>query len=124
MVHTMHPRVLHRVLHGGDWPLHLVERGQHEVDVVEDDVVEHEASDVAQDEEHGIGNDGAGFPGGPSDTSLLTRYQDHVARIIWEGDNVDFYHYLGYLLLKKSTPPELLTHLILTFTLFLWINTI
>ena len=34
-------------------------------------------------------------------------------------DNVDFYHYLGYLLLTKSTPLELLTHLILTFTLLL-----
>ena len=57
-------------------------RGQHEANVVQDDVVEHEASDVAQDEEEGIGNDGAAFLGGPSDTSLLTRYQDHVARII------------------------------------------
>ena len=60
-------------------------RGQHEADVVEDVVVLHEASNVAQDEEQGIGNDGAGFSGGPSDTSLLTRYQNHVARIIWEG---------------------------------------
>ena len=34
-------------------------------------------------------------------------------------DNVDFYHYLGYLLLTKSNPLELLTHLILTFTLLL-----
>jgi len=39
-------------------------------------------------------------------------------------DNVDFYHYLGYLLLTKSTPIELFTHLIITFILFLWINTI
>jgi len=35
------------------------------------------------------------------------------------GDNVDFYHYLGYLLLTESTPIELLTHLILAFTLLL-----
>jgi len=34
-------------------------------------------------------------------------------------DNVNFYQYLGYLLLKKSTPLELLTQLILTFTLIL-----
>jgi len=60
-------------------------KGQHEANVLQDDVVEHEVSDVPQDEEHGIDNDGAGFPGGPSDTSLLTRYQDHVARIIWDG---------------------------------------
>jgi len=60
-------------------------RGQHEANVVQDDVVEHEVSDVPQDEEQGIDNDGAGFPGGPSDTSLLTRYQDHVARMIWDG---------------------------------------
>ena len=57
-------------------------RGQHEVDVVQDDVVEHEVFDVSQDEEQGIDNDGAGFSGGPSNTSLLSRYQDHVARII------------------------------------------
>ena len=60
-------------------------RGQHEADVVQDDVVEHEVFDVPQDEEQGIDNDGAGFLGGPSDTSLLTRYQDHVAQIIWDG---------------------------------------
>ena len=60
-------------------------RGQHKADVVEDDVVQHEASDVAQDQEQGIGNSGAGFPSSPFDTSLLTRYEDHVARIIWEG---------------------------------------
>jgi len=42
---------------------------------------------------------------------------------LWVFDNLDFYHYLGYLLLTKSTPLELLTHLILIFTLFLWINT-
>jgi len=39
-------------------------------------------------------------------------------------DNVDFYHYLSYILLTKSISLELLTHLILTFTLLLWINTI
>jgi len=55
-------------------------RGQHEANVVE-----HEVSDVPQDEEQGIDNDGAGFPGGPSDTTLLTRYQNHVARMIWDG---------------------------------------
>ena len=59
-------------------------RGQHEPNVAQDDVVEHEVSDVPQDEEQGIDNDGAGFPGGPSDTSLLTSYQDHVARMIWD----------------------------------------
>ena len=53
-------------------------RGQHEANVV----VEHEVSDVSQDEKRGIDNDGAEFSGGPSDTSLLTRYQDHVARMI------------------------------------------
>jgi len=42
-------------------------------------------SDVPQDKEQGIDNNGAGFPGGPSYTSLLTRYQDHVARMIWDG---------------------------------------
>jgi len=57
-------------------------RGQHKANVVQDDVVEHEVSDVPQDEEQGIHNDAAGFPGGPSDTSLLTQYQDHVARMI------------------------------------------
>ena len=25
------------------------------------------------------------FPGGPSDTSLLVRYQNHVARHLWDG---------------------------------------
>jgi len=60
-------------------------RGQHEADVVQDDVVEHGVFDVPQDEEHEIDNDGAGFLGGLFDTSLLTRYQDHVARIIWDG---------------------------------------
>ena len=60
-------------------------RGQHEANVVQDDVVEHEISDVPQEEEQEIDNDGAGFSGGPSDTSLLTRYQDHVACMIWDG---------------------------------------
>jgi len=59
--------------------------GQHEADVVQDDVVEHEVFDVPQDEEHGIDSDSAGFLGGPSDTSLVTRYQDHVERIVWDG---------------------------------------
>ncbi|XP_058772044.1 uncharacterized protein LOC131645860 [Vicia villosa] len=27
-----------------------------------------------------------GFPGGPSDTSILTRYQDHVSRHLWFRD--------------------------------------
>jgi len=49
-------------------------RGQHKAHVVQDDVVEHEVSDVPHDEDHGIDNDGAGFSSGLSDTSLLTRY--------------------------------------------------
>ena len=60
-------------------------RGQHEANVVEDDIVQNEVSDVPREDEHGIDNDGGGFPGGPYDTSLLTRYQDHVARMIWDG---------------------------------------
>ncbi|XP_027940140.1 uncharacterized protein LOC114194226 [Vigna unguiculata] len=55
-------------------------RGQHEANVIHDDIVENEVSDVPQEDEQGIDNDGGGFPGGPYDTSLLTRYQDHVAR--------------------------------------------
>lgn len=27
-----------------------------------------------------------GFPGGPIDTTLLVRYEHHVARHIWEGE--------------------------------------
>ena len=27
-----------------------------------------------------------GFPGGPSDTSLLTQYADHAARHVWDGE--------------------------------------
>jgi len=34
-------------------------RGQHEADVVQDDVVEHEVFGVPQDEEYEIDNDGA-----------------------------------------------------------------
>ncbi|QCE16650.1 hypothetical protein DEO72_LG11g3668 [Vigna unguiculata] len=60
-------------------------RGQHEANVIQDDIVENEVSDVPQKDEHGIDNDGGGFPGGSYDTSLLTRYQDHVARMIWDG---------------------------------------
>ncbi|QCD89182.1 hypothetical protein DEO72_LG4g121 [Vigna unguiculata] len=60
-------------------------RGQHEANVVEDDIVENEVSDVPQEDKQGIDNDGGGFPGGPYDTSLLTRYEDHVARMIWDG---------------------------------------
>jgi len=51
----------------------------------DEDVIEHGDVDVAQDQEEGVGNDGARFPGGPNDTSLLVRYADHVARVIWEG---------------------------------------
>ena len=57
-------------------------RGQHEANVVQDDIIENEVSDVPWEDEQGIDNDGGGFPGGPYDTSLLTRYQDHVARMI------------------------------------------
>ncbi|QCD89398.1 hypothetical protein DEO72_LG4g342 [Vigna unguiculata] len=60
-------------------------RGQDEANVVEHDIVENEVSDVPQEDEEGIDNDGGGFPGGPYDTSLLTRYEDHVARMIWDG---------------------------------------
>ena len=60
-------------------------RGQHETNVVEDDIVENEVSDVPQEDEQGIDNDGGGFLGGPYDTSLLARYEDHVARMIWDG---------------------------------------
>jgi len=60
-------------------------RGQHEANVVEDDVVENEVPDVPREDEQVINNDGGGFPGGPYDTSLLTQYQDHVARMIWDG---------------------------------------
>ncbi|QCD97299.1 hypothetical protein DEO72_LG6g2009 [Vigna unguiculata] len=38
-----------------------------------------------KEDEQGIDNDGGGFPGGPYDTSLLTWYEDHVARMIWDG---------------------------------------
>ena len=59
-------------------------RGQ-EANVVEDDIVENEVPDVPREDEQVIDNDGGGFPGGPYDTSLLTQYQDHVARMIWDG---------------------------------------
>ncbi|XP_027931987.1 protein MAIN-LIKE 1-like [Vigna unguiculata] len=62
-------------------------RGQHEANVVEDDVVENEVPDVPREDEQVIDNDGGGFPGGPYDTSLLTQYQDHVARMIWDGQD-------------------------------------
>ncbi|XP_027915206.1 protein MAIN-LIKE 1-like [Vigna unguiculata] len=62
-------------------------RGQHEANVVEDDVVENEVPDVPREDEQVINNDGGGFPGGPYDTSLLTQYQDHVARMIWDGQD-------------------------------------
>ncbi|XP_027915264.1 uncharacterized protein LOC114174604 [Vigna unguiculata] len=61
--------------------------GQDEANVVEHDIVENEVSDVPQEDEEGIDNDGGGFPGGPYDTSLLTRYEDHVARMIWDGQD-------------------------------------
>ncbi|XP_027935732.1 protein MAIN-LIKE 1-like [Vigna unguiculata] len=64
-------------------------RGQHEANVVEDDIVENEVPDVPREDEQVIDNDGGGFPGGPYDTSLLTQYQDHVARMIWDGQDRD-----------------------------------
>jgi len=36
--------------------------------------------DAAEEQEHG--NDVGGFPGGPSDTSMLTTFVDHVACVI------------------------------------------
>ncbi|GAU22927.1 hypothetical protein TSUD_326990 [Trifolium subterraneum] len=50
----------------------LVEQEQ---DIEQPVIVEQEDEDVAQH----------GWPGGPLDTSLLTRYSDHVARYIWFG---------------------------------------
>jgi hypothetical protein len=32
-----------------------------------------------------------GWPGGPTDTSLLTRYGDHVARHIWFGEVTNYF---------------------------------
>ncbi|XP_027911497.1 protein MAIN-LIKE 2-like [Vigna unguiculata] len=43
--------------------------------------------DEDDDEEQEIDNDDAGFSGGPSNISLLTQYQDHVAWIIWDGQD-------------------------------------
>jgi len=56
--------------------------------------------------------------------SLNPKRYLNVCLNLGKSDNVVFYHYLGYLLLTKSTPLELFTHLILTFTFCLWINTI
>ena len=55
-------------------------RGQHEANVIHDDIVENEVSDVPQEDEHEIDNDGGGFLGGPYDTSLLpgTRIMLHA----------------------------------------------
>jgi len=66
-------------------PTALARRRGHEANVVEDDIVENEVPDVPREDEQVIDNDGGGFPGGPYDTSLLTQYQDHVARMIWDG---------------------------------------
>ena len=73
-------------------------RGQHEANVVEDDIVENEVPDVPREDEQD--NDGGGFPGGPYDTSLLTQYQDHVARMIWDGQvSKKFLYRFNFLLL-------------------------
>jgi len=40
------------------------------------------------------GGDAAGFPGGPSDMSLLVSYNHHVALRLWEGKVRLFYNLL------------------------------
>jgi len=51
----------------------------------DEDIIEHDDANVAQEQEHEVGNDGAEFSRGPFDTSLFTHYVDLVARVIWEG---------------------------------------
>ena len=40
------------------------------------------------------GGDAGGFPGGPSDVSLLVSYDHHVALRLWEGEVRLFYNLL------------------------------
>ena len=74
-------------------------RGHHvtrEASALPDPPVVEQHEDVTQQHEdvidHQQENEEVGFPGGPSDTSLLTSYDNHVARAVWEGQ-VSIYIY-------------------------------
>ncbi|XP_058771909.1 protein MAIN-LIKE 1-like [Vicia villosa] len=59
---------------------------------VDEDVVEEHQEEVKAPEEEGVrreeaqGDEDEGYPGGPSDTSRLIWYHEHVARRVWEGE--------------------------------------
>ncbi|XP_006588044.1 protein MAIN-LIKE 1-like [Glycine max] len=43
------------------------------------------AEDLGRDGAEGLTNDAEEFPGGPHDPSVLTLFADHVAHVIWSG---------------------------------------
>ncbi|XP_058783164.1 protein MAIN-LIKE 1-like [Vicia villosa] len=67
-----------------------------EEEEIEEEVRHHEDDIPDVDPPSGEDDTEEGYPGGPTDTSVLIYYHDHVARRVWEGEERPTINYVNH----------------------------